>query len=72
MFCDYPLLLKQKAFQDSEWTIKKNEDIQLSSETNNFLVKNFYQTCCISRSSENMANCVREILEIKKAYNGNI
>ena len=46
--------------------MEKNSNITLSSDFNNFLVKNFYQTCCISRASENMANCVRDILKIKK------
>ena len=38
----------------------------LKSELIEVKVENFYQTCSISRSSENMANCVREILEIKR------
>ena len=59
MFIEYPLLKIWKYFKKEKWIIEKNSNIKLSSEINNFLVKNFYQTCCISRSSENMANCVK-------------
>ena len=72
MFDDYPLLRNQNYAEKSKWEAEKNNKIKLASEINDFLVKNFYQTCCISRSSENMANCVKEILEIKKVNNGNI
>ena len=66
MFDDIPLLLNKNSFEKTKWEMEKNSKIILSSEKNNFLVKNFYQTCCISRASENMANCVKEILEVKK------
>ncbi|MBV69567.1 MAG: NADH-quinone oxidoreductase subunit G [Pelagibacterales bacterium] len=71
MYNDFPQLRNEKQSQKSKWAIEKNINIKLFPEINNFLVKNFYQTCCISRSSENMANCVREILKIKKVNNGN-
>ena len=72
MFNDYPLLRNQNYAEKPKWEAEKNNKIKLSPEINDFLVKNFYQTCCISRSSENMANCVKEILEIKKVNNGSI
>ncbi|MEC8100139.1 MAG: NADH-quinone oxidoreductase subunit NuoG [Pseudomonadota bacterium] len=66
MFIKYPMLQNKKYFQEEKWIIEKNSNITLSSDINNFLVDNFYQTCCISRASENMANCVRDILQVKK------
>ena len=66
MFIEYPLLQNKKYFQKEKWIMEKNSNITLSSEVNNFLEENFYQTCSISRSSENMANCVRDILKLKK------
>ena len=59
MFNEYPVLLGKDNFKKIKWLTEKNNNIVLSSETNDFLVKNFYQTCSISRASENMANCVR-------------
>ena len=70
MFIEYPMLQNKEYFQKEKWIMEKNSNITLSSEVNNFLVENFYQTCCISRSSENMANCVRDILKLKKGNNG--
>ena len=70
MFIEYPLLQNKKYFQKEKWIMEKNSNFTLSSEVNNFLEENFYQTCSISRSSENMANCVRDILKLKKRNNG--
>ena len=64
MFIEYPLLQNKKYFKKEKWIMEKNSNFTLSSEINNFLVKNFYQTCSISRASENMANCVRDILKL--------
>ena len=66
MFIEYPMLQNKEYFKKEKWIMEKNSNITLSSDFNNFLVENFYQTCCISRASENMANCVRDILKIKK------
>ena len=66
MFIEYPLLQNKKYFQKQKWIMEKNSNIALSSEVNNFLEENFYQTCSISRSSENMANCVKRYFKIKK------
>ncbi|MDC3023925.1 NADH-quinone oxidoreductase subunit NuoG [Alphaproteobacteria bacterium] len=71
MFNDHPELNSKENFSKIKWETEKDEKILLSKEKNNFLLENFYQTCSISRASENMANCVKEILKLKKkAYNG--
>ena len=62
IFMDYPNLEKIGVLTKEKWHNEKSEKITLTSEKNNYLTKNFYQTCSISRSSENMANCVKEIL----------
>ncbi len=62
IFMDYPKLEKIGVLTKEKWHNEKSEKITLTSEKNNYLTKNFYQTCSISRSSENMANCVKEIL----------
>ena len=72
IFKDYPSLSNIGNLTKAKWYFLKDQKISLSSEKNEFLLSNFYQTCSISRSSENMANCVREILSLKKFKNDGI
>ena len=66
MFKDYPSISNIGCLPESEWVRANDKNITLASEKNNFLCNNFYQTCSISRSSANMANCVRDILKSNK------
>ncbi len=66
IFKKYPSISKIGNTPESTWKESDDQNIDLYSEKNDFMVNNFYQTCSISRSSENMANCVRDILATKK------
>ena len=66
MFKDYPSISNIGNPFKSKWVEAVNKSINLASEKNNFLSNNFYQTCSISRSSANMANCVRDLLKSNK------
>ena len=66
IFKKYPTLSNIGTLPKVKWFKTTNKKVQLYSEKNDFFTNNFYQTCSISRSSENMANCVKEILQSKK------
>ena len=66
MFKDYPTISNIGTPNKAKWIENIDKSIALSSEKNNFFTNNFYQTCSISRSSKNMANCVRDILKSNK------
>ena len=50
---------------NANWKYENPSQITIKKERMDVAVKNFYQTCSISRSSINMANCVKEFLEKK-------
>ncbi len=51
---------------NANWKNINQSIISLKKEQLDVSIKNFYQTCSISRSSVNMANCVKEFLDKKE------
>ena len=66
IFENYPSISNIGNYVAQKWIKTNKKKVLLTSEKNNFNTNNFYQTCSISRSSENMANCVKTILKSKK------
>ena len=59
---DYPHLSSLNSLTVAEWKKLPEKKIDIEKEDIDTKVKNFYQTCSISRSSSNMASCVKEFL----------
>ena len=59
---DYPHLSSLNSLTEAEWKKLPEKKIDIEKEDIDTKVKNFYQTCSISRASSNMASCVKEFL----------
>ena len=55
-------ILKEKQTLSKENKSQIKNIITLNSELIEIKVENFYQTCSITRASNNMANCAKELL----------
>ncbi|MAH88540.1 MAG: NADH-quinone oxidoreductase subunit G [Pelagibacterales bacterium] len=55
----------------SEWKSFKSSSIKLKTLKSNFAVVNYYQTCPVTRASNNMANCRKRFLKKDESkFNG--
>jgi len=66
IFEKYPHISKIDKIFNNYTSEKSTQPKEVKKQEINCELKNFYQTCSISRSSENMANCVRDFIQNKK------
>ena len=65
LFKKYPHFALINNLTPAKWESLTNQEIKLEKENINTTMLNFYQTCSISRSSSNMASCVKEFVQNK-------
>ncbi len=65
LFKKYPHFSLINNLTPAKWESLTTQEIKLEKENINTTMLNFYQTCSISRSSSNMASCVKEFVQNK-------
>ena len=70
IFKKHPEISKLNTIKPSNWNKSNKNELQLKPTNKNYLITNYYQTCCITRASTNMANCVKSFTNKKSSLDG--
>ena len=62
IFDKHPEISNVNSIKPAIWNSIKSDNLDLKSSVNNYFLRNYYQTCPITRASSNMAKCNKELI----------